>query len=99
VIDVQDVRRVQWTFGVHALLVTILLALQARHYPAFMVEWATLWLCAIGVPAAAAWMGVRRIRRTPVASAVMRQFLLVPLFVAMALIACFFDLFTRISRL
>lgn len=98
VIDQKDARRVHLAVLAHIVLATMLIAILALPNRQFLLGYVQVWVCGVGVPAAAVWYGLWRVRRARSQSAAVRQMLIAPLWVTVATIACFYELITQVSR-
>lgn len=95
----KDVRRVHLAVVAHIVVGTALMAVLAMPYRQFVFSLVQAWLVVVVVPAAAVWFGLWRVRRAELSSvAALRQILLVPLWIAVAATASFFELIGQVSR-
>lgn len=98
VIEQKDVRRVHVAVIAHIVLATVLMAVLAVPYRQFLFSLGQAWAVVVVVPAAAVWLGLWRTQRSEPQSSAIRQLLLVPLWIAVATIASFFELIVQVSR-
>jgi hypothetical protein len=98
VIEQRDVRRIHLAVVAHIILASALVVVLAMPYRQFPFSIGQAWAAVVVVPAAAVWFGLWRARRSREQSAAMRQMLLVPLWIAVATLAAFFELIAQVSR-